>query len=164
MLTKKIILAGHFGVGKTSLIKRFVLNEFSKEYLITIGVQISKKELFVNNTKINLIIWDIEGKETIENMRKSYLLGTHAFIFVIDSTRSSTFENFESEINFIKSNFKNCPLVVVANKTDIQPDDTFLEFLENHKQEIDFNVSAKNGQNVENTFLKIANLLIELNE
>ena len=64
--TKKIVLVGHFGVGKSSLIRRFVKNSFSEDYLVTIGVHILKKEIDINNQQVNLIIWDVEGKENIE--------------------------------------------------------------------------------------------------
>jgi GTPase SAR1 family protein len=55
--SKKIVLIGHFGVGKSSLMRRFVQNTFSDNYIVTIGVHILKKEIVVDNQNITLIVW-----------------------------------------------------------------------------------------------------------
>ena len=90
-ISKKIVLVGHFGVGKSSLIRKFVLDTFSDDYKVTIGVQILKKEIKIKETNLSFIIWDIEGKEELQSLRPSYLLGTSAFIYVIDPTRATTY-------------------------------------------------------------------------
>ena len=65
--SKKIVLLGHFGVGKTSIIRKFVTNEFSSDYKVTIGVHILKKEVPVTNGEdVSLIIWDLEGTDNID--------------------------------------------------------------------------------------------------
>ena len=67
---KKIVLLGHFGVGKTSLMKRFIDDTFSEDYKVTLGVQIQKKVVELKSTKkISLIIWDVEGNTSIKNTR-----------------------------------------------------------------------------------------------
>ena len=84
--SKKVVLLGHFGVGKTSLFRRFIDNAFSEDYKVTLGVQIKKKVVELPNGKeLSMIIWDTEGHTDIEDTRKSYLLGSHAFIYVFDS-------------------------------------------------------------------------------
>ena len=52
---KKIVLLGHFGVGKTSIIRQFVTNEFASDYKVTIGVHILKREVVVNGENVSLI-------------------------------------------------------------------------------------------------------------
>lgn len=59
MIAKKVLLVGNFGVGKTSLIRRFVLNEFSEDYISTIGVRVSTKILNVEEEEMKLLIWDV---------------------------------------------------------------------------------------------------------
>jgi small GTP-binding protein len=83
---KKIVLVGHFGVGKSSLIRRFVKNEFSDDYMVTIGVHILKKEVTLEKENYTLVLWDIEGKESIKDVRETYLLGTSGFIYVFNPT------------------------------------------------------------------------------
>lgn len=61
MVPKKVLLVGNFGVGKTSLIRRFVLNEFSEDYISTIGVRVSTKLVTIDSQTIKLLIWDVAG-------------------------------------------------------------------------------------------------------
>ena len=159
-LSKKIVMLGHFGVGKTSLVRRFIDSAFSEEYLVTLGVHVKKKEVEINNEKITLIIWDIEGNTSIAKARKSYLAGSHGFLYVFDVTRQETFENLEGEKAYLSENYPNIPVTVVGNKSDLIITEKVKEFF---KQE-NFNgcdfTSAKNGDNVENIFLKISELII----
>lgn len=159
--SKKIVLVGHFGVGKSSLIRRFVKNTFSDDYLVTIGVHIVKKTLQIENQEITLIIWDIEGKEDMQKLRPSFLLGTSGFIYVFDATRESSYLNLQSEINFIETNYPKINLVTVANKIDLLEKPVLLNTIATHKLRVDYISSAKTGENVENIFNAIAKNLIK---
>jgi small GTP-binding protein len=150
--SRKVVLVGHFGVGKSSLMRRFVQNTFSDNYIVTIGVHILKKEIKINDLDLTLIIWDIEGKDDIQKVRSSYLLGTSGFIYVIDPTRSQTFEHFNEEIDFIKTNFPMAKLVSVANKSDLIDIEEFKVVAAEKEINIDFYASAKMGIEVENVF------------
>lgn len=160
-ISKKIVLIGHFGVGKTSLIRRFVENTFSEDYKVTIGVHISKKTLDIPEGElISLIIWDLEGQDDIKKTRPSYLLGTNGFIYVFDLSRPATFENLNSEITFLKENYPKIPVKVVGNKMDLV-NKVYLQENSNYfKPFVDFFVSAKTGSRVETLFSKLAQELI----
>jgi len=158
--SKKIVLVGHFGVGKSSLIKRFVQNTFSDSYIVTIGVHILKKEIKIDKMNLTLVIWDIEGKDDIQKVRSSYLLGTSGFIYVIDPTRPQTFESFNEEMEFLSTNFPTSKLVSVANKTDLINLEDFKKVLNEKNIEIDFFASAKTGTEVENVFQSIGMKMI----
>lgn len=150
--SKKVVLIGHFGVGKSSLIRRFVQNEFSDDYLVTIGVHILKKNVVVNNEETTIIIWDIEGKEDIQKVRSSYLLGSSGFIYVIDPTRIHTYQNLNEELKFIAKNYSKTPVITVANKSDLIDIDDFKNEISEKNLKIDYFSSAKNGDNVEEIF------------
>ncbi len=158
---KKIVLVGHFGVGKSSLIRRFVKNSFSDDYLVTVGVHIVKKTVQINNDEITLIIWDIEGKEDMQKLRPSFLLGTSGFIYVFDATRESTYINLSDEINYIETHYPKINLLTVANKIDLIEKNTFIKIAENNKLKIDYFSSAKTGENVELIFNDLAKNLIK---
>lgn len=162
--SKKIILLGHFGVGKTSLIRRFVDNVFSEDYKVTIGVHISKKtiEILDENDKkiVTLIIWDLEGQDDVKKNRSSYLLGTNGFIYVFDLSRPSTFENLESELKHLKDLHPNTPIKVVGNKVDLVNKQYLKQNSGNFDQLVDFFTSAKTGSRVETLFSKLAKALI----
>lgn len=154
---------GHFGVGKSSLIRRFVENTFSENYKVTIGVHIFKKDVQLDENKdITLIIWDLEGNDFIENTRPSYLIGTNGFIYVFDLTRPSTFEKLEEEINYIKHRFPKEPLLIVGNKKDLVTNEFIKENKTKFKPRVDFFTSAKTGIKVEDLFTKLANELTKL--
>ena len=92
MLQKKICLLGAFGVGKTSLTRRYVSSIFSDQYLTTVGVKIDKKALSVGANEVNLLIWDIAGEDDINAVRTSYLRGAAGYLLVVDVTRAQTLE------------------------------------------------------------------------
>ncbi|CAM3775875.1 Rab family GTPase [Flavobacterium branchiophilum] len=154
--TKKIVLTGHFGVGKSSLIRRFVQNEFSDDYHVTIGVHILKKTVALNNDEITLVIWDIEGKDSVEKIRSSYLIGTSGFIHVIDPTRGQTFSELQNEIKYLNKSFPKTPIITVCNKSDLIAIDEFEALLKTKNLIIDYFTSAKLGENVEKIFQEIA--------
>ncbi|WP_338408935.1 Rab family GTPase [uncultured Flavobacterium sp.] len=147
--SKKIVLIGHFGVGKSSLIRRLVSDVFSEDYKVTIGAHVFKKEIKINNSILSFVIWDLEGKDSIKKIRKSYLIGTAGFIYVIDPTRSSTYMNIDSEINYLKTNYPKAQLLTIANKLDLIDKD---EFLTEFHDPIDFFTSAKTRDNVDAIF------------
>lgn len=160
--SKKIVLVGHFGVGKSSLIRRFVMNAFSDDYKVTIGVQILKKEITIEGKNLTFIIWDIEGKEALEQIRPSYLLGTSGFIYVVDPTRETTYVNLNSEIDYLKANFKDAAILSVANKSDLIDIKNFEDKLKQNNLSINFYSSAKTGENVELIFEQLGiNLLVK---
>ena len=153
--SKKVVLIGHFGVGKSSLMRRFVQNTFSDNYIVTIGVHILKKEIKIEDQDLTLVIWDIEGKDDIQKVRSSYLLGTSGFVYVIDPTRCQTFVNFNEEIDFLKTTYPNSKIVSVANKSDLIDIEEFKNILTEKNISIDYFASAKEGIEVENLFQTI---------
>lgn len=159
-VSKKIVLLGHFGVGKTSLIRRYVDQAFSEDYLVTLGVQVKKKELEVEGTLINLIIWDLEGNASVEAMRQSYLLGSDAFLFVIDLTRPITFDNLQQNLDFIAANHKDVPIQLIGNKVDLFAEGDLEEFLQKNDLGNIVTTSAKEGTNVDLVFENIAKALL----
>ncbi len=120
-LIKKICLVGPEGVGKTSLIKRFIDNSFDEKYRSTIGVQISQKLIELKpGQSVELIIWDLEGFDISKNYPMSYLLGAATFIFVADVSRPNTISELASIYSRILANTKMdvAPLIAI-NKIDL---------------------------------------------
>ncbi len=159
-ITKKIVLLGHFGVGKTSLVRQFIDKEFNPEYMVTIGLQVKKKELMIDNTTVSLIIWDIEGNTSVTKTRNSYLLGSSGFIYVADLSRPETFENINSEVAILQKQFPDIPVFTVGNKTDLTNKDVLQQFLDKKNITFDSTTSAKTGENVESLFITLAKSLL----
>lgn len=158
--SKKILVVGYFGVGKTSLIRKFVHNEFSDNYKVTIGVHISKKEVEVpKQGLVSLIFWDIEGADDMDEIRSSYLLGTHGVVYIFDVSRPKTFTQNNDKINFLKEKLPKAKFQVIGNKVDLVVENELTDTLKKAKIEYDFLTSAKTGKEVEQAFLQMANTL-----
>jgi small GTP-binding protein len=162
MISRKIILIGDFSTGKTSLIRRFVDNQFSDSYLSTIGVKISRKKIELADEVIQGLIWDIEGGTDRKPVNKTYLTGSHGCIIVADITRDKTIANIASYIEIVKDIASAAPFVLVLNKCD-RVDKSEKEVLAqqvleqySHVAEKIYLTSAKSGEGVESMFHAIA--------
>ncbi|XP_036443719.1 ras-related protein Rab-38 [Colossoma macropomum] len=120
----KVLVIGDLGVGKTSIIKRYVHQIFSQHYRATIGVDFALKVLnWDSQTVIRLQLWDIAGQERYGNMTRVYYREAVGALIVFDVTRASTFDavlkwkdDLDSKVTL--SNGKPVPAVLLANKSD----------------------------------------------
>lgn len=87
----KIIIAGSSGVGKSSLLLRFVDNVFSENLLSTIGVDFKFKTLDVNGRKVKMQIWDTAGSEAFRSIVSAYYRGANAVVLVFNLTDRISF-------------------------------------------------------------------------
>ncbi len=155
--SKKVILIGNFGVGKTSLTRQFVYQKFSDEYLTTLGVKIDKKVVELDDNLINLMIWDIAGEVTQTRVNTSYYLGSNGIMYVFDVSRPSTYEQMEADIEYVKKLLPGVPILRIANKADLLSK----EQLDQIPVQYDFLCSAKNNQNVEQAFQELTQAMLK---
>ena len=160
-------MLGDFGVGKTSLIRRFVERSSTDEYLSTVGVKISRKTIDSPDLPegIDLLIWDIEGQTKFKAVAPSYLQGAAAVVIVGDVTRPETIQHFQDHIELFYHASPNGKVILALNKTDlIEPDVS--QKLEQFLREAIVNVlevyqtSAKTSKNVDLIFGRLAKELI----
>ncbi|MDG2435822.1 MAG: GTP-binding protein [Polaribacter sp.] len=156
MIAKKVLLVGNFGVGKTSLIRRYVLNEFSEDYISTIGARVSTKIVKVNNQEIKFLIWDVAGVNDNDKVPKAYFLGSSAAMYVFDLSRLETYSNIKNQVETVKqlSGLKN--ITVVGNKKDLLASGEIEKIKKTISISIDLITSAKDDENVEDAFIKLA--------
>ncbi len=161
-ISKKVVLIGHFGVGKSSLIRRFVENTFSDDYKVTIGVHIFKKKVAITeeDKDISLVIWDLEGNDDIRDTRTSYLLGTHAYIYVFDVSRPATYMTIKDDIDYLKQHCNKTLIKIVGNKEDLLTKEQIKQLNKEIEPLVDFYTSAKTGNEVDELFSKLAMELI----
>lgn len=166
----KVIIIGEAGVGKTSLVKRFVSGQFSIDYRASIGTNMFLKEVEIdsNNTKnkISIHLWDIAGQERWIAMRHIYYEGSQAALIVGDVSRKRTFDQI---VKFWHPDLMeycgNIPFILIANKNDLRK-----EILEEDVELIGKKIgalsviftSAKLGINVEKAFEIISEQAIQL--
>jgi small GTP-binding protein len=125
IISKKVCLIGDFGVGKTSLIRQYIDRQFSDQYLSTIGVKISQKNIDLTKLncpeqKLQLLIWDIEGQTKFQDISRNYLEGAQGAIIVADLNRQDTIDHIPAHIKLMTSvNPKGLILMVAINKIDL---------------------------------------------
>jgi Ras-related protein Rab-32 len=164
----KVIIIGEAGVGKTSLVKKFVSGRFTSDYRVSIGANLFVKNLILNSdVDVSIQIWDIAGQEKWVKMRHLYYRGAHGALIVGDLTRGNTFEQLKEFWNpDLKKFCGDIPKILVVNKVDLEP---IVSNSDIEKLAQDINVkatiitSAKNGQNVEDAFHQIAETIITSN-
>ena len=164
----KLLLIGESNVGKTSIIVRYVDNDFQESGIATLGVDVKYKYVSLDNTKIRLAIWDTAGQERFRGLAKNYFRGAHGFILVYDITDKKSFVKLKGWMNDAKEKIeKDYKMIVVGNKKDCQKErqveiDDLKEFAK--KNEVSFlEVSAKTGEWIEQLFNIMVEELLEIN-
>ena len=116
----KFILVGDTGVGKTSLIGRFIENRFDPNHEFTVGVEFAAKTVLLNGKPIKLQIWDTAGQEEFRAITRSYYRSSAAALVVFDVARRETFRNASRWVEDVRSNSnRDVILVLVGNKCDL---------------------------------------------
>ena len=162
-ISKKMCMLGDFGVGKTSLIRRFVERQFSDKYLSTVGVKISRKTVELQNINnqekqdLKLLIWDIEGQTKFKAISPSYIQGASGVLIVADVTRQETIQHLENHIQLYLSVNPKGVIAIALNKSDLVDKEAIgqlidlIQFEEEQVIEI-YQTSAKTGLNVDDIF------------
>jgi small GTP-binding protein len=161
VLKKKICMVGEFGVGKTSLVRRFVDSVFDERYLSTIGVKIDRKNVTVGSAAVTLMLWDLAGEDELNQLKISNLRGASGYILVADGCRASSLTKAVELRQRIAEQFGPLPFVLVLNKTDLRERWEVQEASVAEHGWPTFETSAKAGTGVEEMFLALAVKLLE---
>jgi small GTP-binding protein len=163
-MKKKICMLGAFAVGKTSLVQQYVHSIFSDKYQTTVGVKIEKTTTQVNETPVDLIIWDLHGEDEFQHVRRAYLKGSSGLIFVADGTRKNTLATALNLKQIALNTVGNIPFLVLINKADLtelwEIDQTTLEEIKTQGGTVII-TSAKTGEKVEAAFDLLTEKMME---
>ena len=168
MKTVKVIVSGDGGVGKTSFLNRLIHDSFNAYNKLTRGVDFYSKNITVNGTEFNFIMWDFAGQDQFKTLLNDFVGGSIAAVILFDLTRINTIENVYDWIKTFES-FGNLPILLIGTKNDLlTPSDT--QTIDNHILDIVneydniityLKISSKTGENIKNAFeILIGNLCL----
>jgi small GTP-binding protein len=171
---RKICLLGDAAVGKTSLIKRYVQDKFDDKYVVTLGTKVTMKEVNIqipeNNEIVNvtLMIWDILGQREFKRLQTSYYRGANGALVVADFTRKETLESVPGWVLSLFNNVGKVPILLLINKSDLLEraaitSDEISDVAEKYNTS-HMLTSAKTGENVENAFKKLSEMLVKTDD
>lgn len=161
MTSKKVILAGSFGVGKTSLFNQFIYTKFDDKYLTIIGVKVNKKIVNIDGRELSILLWDIAGEVSQDKVPVTYFSGASGVIYVFDLSRPTTYKNIAEDIEYLKGILDGGAIRVVGNKRDLVTDEQLENIREQLDLPFDIGTSAKTGANVEELFFDIGKALLD---
>jgi small GTP-binding protein len=169
-MVKKVCLLGDPGVGKTSLVRRFVTDQFDDKYLSTIGAKVTKKAMIIDvpnrQLRINLIlmIWDVAGNQDYPQFYDMYLKGMEGVLTVADLSRRNTLEGLKAAVLHVDRSADGAPVVFLLNKADLvdlsSVDLNDIMALAESKDVPVLVTSAKTGMNVEKAFERISEMIV----
>ncbi len=165
----KLVALGDGAVGKTSCIKRFTEDSFSEKYIMTIGTTFALKTLEVKTPEgrkmvARVVLWDLAGQPTYNELRRRYMAGASMAIIVFDVTRPQTFLDVGEWYTKFINVCPNAVVAVVANKIDradrLVPPEAG-EMIKNWLDVLYFETSAKTGENVNTLFTQLITRAIQ---
>jgi small GTP-binding protein len=176
----KAVLIGDGAVGKTSIRRNYLGEEFIEGHIATIGVDLATKKIVFQEDLIKFIIWDLAGQPTFEKVRGHYYKGSTGIILVyaVDDR-----ESFDNASKWLVEAYKNMgklpPTIIVGNKIDLRPaygaTDSFVtkregqEFTDLFIDKLDIpatfiETSARTGENVKVAFHHLLSMMSEVHE
>jgi len=177
-LVFKVVIVGNGAVGKTSLIRRFVHDKFEKDYLMTLGTDVTKYKDQIEGNDITFIIWDMGGQEAFAEMRNKFFYGTNAAIVVFSHEENEIGDNSFTSIPKWLGDISNLcgkiPTILFGNKIDLVDSEMLWSNNEHPRSDHTlkklasdlgllgyFKTSALSGKNVKTAFKTLMNKLYE---
>jgi small GTP-binding protein len=158
----KICAVGEEAVGKTSLIHRYVADQYEDDYIRTIGTLISKKTVELDGNEgepavVDAVIWDIMGRKGfMDLLRDAYFYRANGVFAVLDTTRKGTLEALHGWLEGVSNAVGKLPIVVLANKEDLKKESDItkkaIKAFAEHWDAMHFYTSAKTGKGVGDAF------------
>ena len=163
----RVITLGNYSVGKTSIIRQYIENEFRTSTLSTIGIEFNRKKITIDNgEEIKLKIIDTSGQEKYQALSKGYFKNADGILFVFSMNDKRTLQKLEKWIDCFDENCKQDRKIIralVGNKIDLERDvseDEVKSFAKKYNLK-EFYVSAKSGEGIEELFQYIGKEMYE---
>jgi len=170
VLAFKICLFGDGGVGKTTLVRRYITGAFEEDLKMSIGVDITIKRIEVDGFNIMLQIWDFAGEYDFRHLLPNYAAGAHGGIIAYDISRLATLNHIGDWLKVFEKTTSGgefqIPILLLGCKSDLElsksvSSDNVTDVIHEHDLDGEIKCSAKTGSNVEEVFSKISTLAMK---
>uniref|UniRef100_A0A7S0I5Y7 Uncharacterized protein n=1 Tax=Phaeocystis antarctica TaxID=33657 RepID=A0A7S0I5Y7_9EUKA len=163
----KLVFIGDQSVGKTSIISRFMYDQFDTHYASTIGIDFVSKSVPVDNGTVRLQLWDTAGQERFRSLIPSYIRDSQVAVIVFDLTSRESFASTAKWILDVRAQRgTDVIIVLVGNKTDLaserQVSSAEIEARASEQDILFIETSAKEGFNIKLLFRRLATALPNL--
>ena len=162
-LRRKVCLLGAPGVGKTSLVRRFVEDQFEEGRDSSIAMEISKGIVEVDDISLEMMLWDPEGSEAWGQYNRSFISGASGLVFVVDATKPRTLDHLLEAQTKGRGFIGSRPAVLILNKVDLMGDFALPKAQVDAASKLNWyllQASAKSGDHVREAFAKLAELML----
>ncbi len=153
----KLVFLGDSGVGKTSLVQRYVYDSLAPDIGRTIGAMLHVKSVDLDGAKHKLVVWDLGGQVAFSALREQYCSHASGAFFVFDRTRLETLQHIDDWLDSLYSAAGKVAVVAVENKIDLEsaiPDEQIKEMLESRNLKW-IQTSAMENKNVDVAFKEL---------
>lgn len=163
----KLCIFGDGGVGKTTLVNRYLTKIFDEDIKMTVGADFYVKELEVDGKKVVIRIWDFGGEQRFKVLLPSFAKGADGGIFMFDITRYTSLKNIDDWLSIFEKNVREeIPIIMVGGKLDLQDKrsvetEDAVELSKEYKLQGYFECSSKTGYRVEDIFESITRKMME---
>ena len=164
----KILVLGESGVGKTSILRRYLFNQFEEANASTIGVELDTKIINYKNNYYSITLFDTTGQERFKSITQSYYHMGEGFFVVFDLTNENSLIAVDEWIGSIQEFTENPKIIILGNKDDLKkiriPDEFINNQLKKYKNITYIKTSAKKNHSIKEAFEKMIDLLENKNE
>ncbi len=166
----KLCIFGDGGVGKTTLVNRYLTKVFDEDIKMTVGADFYVKDLEVDGKKVVIRIWDFGGEQRFKVLLPSFAKGADGGIFMYDITRYTSVKNIDDWLSIFEKNVREkqiqIPIIMVGGKIDLQEKrsvetEDAVELSEKHNLQGYFECSSKTGDRVEDIFESITRKMMK---
>ena len=168
----KMCIFGDGGVGKTTLINRYISGKYSEDFKMTIGVDFYTKNIEIEEINVNLQIWDFAGERQFKNLLPNYVIGASGGIFLYDISRFYSLIHLEDWLNVLNKapdyREHRMPILLVGSKSDLALEgkrtvdqEYASKYGKKHNLFDYFECSSKTGEKVDLIFKTIAKKMLE---
>ncbi|KAH8302969.1 hypothetical protein KR044_012474 [Drosophila immigrans] len=170
---QKVILCGDYGVGKSSLFRRFTNDTFvtDTDRKSTLGLDHIDREYNVGDRQLKLQLWDTGGMERVASVTSSYYKFAEAAILVFALDNAASFHSLSQHLLDIVTFAENAKIFICGNKSDLEgrepevSDEDIQAFCEQCHSLISatYKTSCRSGAGIEEMFQDIARQLVTAN-